>query len=481
MDIQAYFEDWSLKPGETARMAISTAYPWVRATLVRLLSGPGAAPAVEGRTADFGNVLDVTLPGRLQTTAVGSYAVLPLPSQLASQPASIHCWIWPTVPERAAPQAIWSLGDVALVLREGGVELRANNVPLVSIEGGVVGKHWYSVAVTLDGERASIDLKRLDGKVDPLQSASRQCAVMLAADTLTLAAAGMLETGSPALPFNGKIDSPTLYRATPGAEQLAAWRRGRPAAETPWAAWKICQDFADESIAPAFTGAAGRILNGGERGVTGRNWDGTSDSFLEKPDHYCALQFHDDDMAESGWTYDLEFRLPETLTSGVYAVRRGRAQSLSALRAPARGRFRADPVSRADQHISRLRQRPSRLARFLLRDAARQSRSGGRAISLRAYGAGALMLRHSWRRNTGALFDPSAAALQRTPRLSELAHRLVPALPGRYVYRRMARACWARLSRCDGRRPGAGGAGAARPLRGCRHRIASRILDPRGP
>jgi N,N-dimethylformamidase len=321
MDIQAYFEDWSLKPGETARMAISTAHPSVRATLVRLLSGPGAEPAVEGRTADLGKVLDVTLPGRLQTTAVGSYALLPLPSQVAGEPTSIHCWIWPTVAERAAPQAVWSLGDVALVLREGGIELRAKDAPLVAIEAGVLGRHWYSVSVTLDGKQASIDLKRLDGKVDALQSVSRQCAVTLSGDMLTLAAAGVLETGAPVLPFNGKIDSPTLYRATPGAEQLAAWRRGRHAAETPWAAWKLGQDFADESIAPAFNGAPGRILNGGERGVTGRNWDGTSDSFLEKPDHYSALQFHDDDMVESGWTYDLAFKLPEALTSGVYAVR----------------------------------------------------------------------------------------------------------------------------------------------------------------
>jgi N,N-dimethylformamidase len=210
MDIQAYFEDWSLKPGETARMAISTAHPSVRATLVRLLSGPRAAPAIEGRTADLGNVLDATLPGRLQTTAVGSYALLPLPAPLAGEPASIHCWIWPTVPERAAPQAVWSLGDATLVVREGGIELRAKDAPLVAIEAGVLGKHWYSVSVTLDGEQASIDLTRLDGKVDALQSASRQCAVTLSGNTLTLAAAGALETGSPALPFNGKIDSPTV-------------------------------------------------------------------------------------------------------------------------------------------------------------------------------------------------------------------------------------------------------------------------------
>jgi N,N-dimethylformamidase len=87
-------------------------------------------------------------------------------------------------------------------------------------------------------------------------------------------------------------------------------------------------------------------------------------------------------MVESGWTYDLEFRLPETLTSGVYAVRLeaggGRNHFPLFVRPPAGA---AAPVlflaptntylAYANDHLA------SRLARFLLCDASRQGRSGG--------------------------------------------------------------------------------------------------------
>ncbi len=42
MKIRAYFEEWSRRPGERVRMAISTPLPQVRADLVRLTTGPGA-------------------------------------------------------------------------------------------------------------------------------------------------------------------------------------------------------------------------------------------------------------------------------------------------------------------------------------------------------------------------------------------------------------------------------------------------------
>ncbi len=62
--------------GDTARLAISTSHASVRARHVRLLSGSGQAPDVEGRTSDHSDVLDVSMPGRLQPTVIGSYAVL---------------------------------------------------------------------------------------------------------------------------------------------------------------------------------------------------------------------------------------------------------------------------------------------------------------------------------------------------------------------------------------------------------------------
>ena len=82
MDIQAYFEEWSRQPGDIVRLAISTPHKSVRASLVRLVSGPGQGDHIEGRVTDFSSVLDSTIPGRVQPTMIGSYAEFPLPAPI---------------------------------------------------------------------------------------------------------------------------------------------------------------------------------------------------------------------------------------------------------------------------------------------------------------------------------------------------------------------------------------------------------------
>ena len=102
MDIQAYFEEWSCEPGDVVRLAISTPHATVRASLVRLVSGPGRDEAIEGKVVDFSSVLDRTVSGGVQSTVVGSHAEFPLPSPIKDTAISVHCWAWPTVPERCA-------------------------------------------------------------------------------------------------------------------------------------------------------------------------------------------------------------------------------------------------------------------------------------------------------------------------------------------------------------------------------------------
>jgi len=322
MDLQAYFEEWSCQPGDVARLAISTPHKAVRASLVRLISGPGQGDKVEGRVIDFSSVLDRSIAGRLQPTMVGSYAEFPLPAPLRGRAVSIHCWAWPTVPDREMPQAIWSLGELALVIGSGGLALRAKDETLAILSEAMVAKHWYSILVTIGDGTASIDLKRLDGKINAHQTISAATGASATADRLLLAASGIDPTGSPLQPYNGKIDSPTLHLAQPSVDSIAAWHAGTSPALFGWAAWKLSEDFAAETIAPDFAGGTpGRLVNGVERGVTGRNWDGRSDSFIDVPQHYRALQFHDDDMVDAGWDYDLEITLPDTLPSGIYSVR----------------------------------------------------------------------------------------------------------------------------------------------------------------
>jgi hypothetical protein len=43
--------------------------------------------------------------------------------------------------------------------------------------------------------------------------------------------------------------------------------------------------------------------------------------WTQRPEHYSAIQFHDDDLYDAGWEADIEFAIPFGLKSGVYAVR----------------------------------------------------------------------------------------------------------------------------------------------------------------
>src|SRR6266852_3636283 len=456
MEIQAYFEEWSRRPGDTVRLAISTPHASIHASLVRLTSGPGQGDSIEGRVTDFSSVLDTTVPGRIQATMVGSYAELSLPAA-TGRLVSVHCWVWPTVPERAAPQAVWSLGDIALVTASGGIELRSKTNVVAFIPNAVVGKHWYSILVTIGDGELSIDLKRLDGKVSSHHTVRTTTTMTTSSETLILAASGVGPSGSPLLPFNGKIDSPTLYLEKPNADTIAAWHAGNVQQAAAWAAWKLGEDFAAETISTTLKDVPpGRLVNGVERGVTGRNWDGRSGSFTETPQQYCALQFHDDDMGDAGWSYDIEFALPDTLRSGVYAVRL-ESYPLPAVCRPQDGNDSARAVSDPHKHLPRLRQRPSRLARLFIGHAARQGGTRRRTISFLPSRAGAILLRYLRRRHAGTLFQAPAAAVQCTSRLSQLADRLLPSLSSRHVHRRMARACRYRIPRRHGRGSGARG------------------------
>jgi N,N-dimethylformamidase len=185
-----------------------------------------------------------------------------------------------------------------------------------------VAAHWYSILLSIGDGKATLDLQRLDGKVNARRRIEAAASTTVSAGTMMLATSGLDPAGSPRCCYNGKIDSPSIYFAHLADGAIAALHVGRTCETQPWASWELGRDFASDMIAPTFVGGArGRLFNGVERGVTGRNWDGRSDSFIEIPQQYCALQFHDDDMVDAGWSYDLEFTLPDTLKSGVYLVR----------------------------------------------------------------------------------------------------------------------------------------------------------------
>ncbi len=104
--------------------------------------------------------------------------------------------------------------------------------------------------------------------------------------------------------FYGKLEAPRLRSGTLAAE----WDFARLINPT---------RIIDRSLAKLY----GRTVNAPKRAVTGAHWDGSVHDWMSNPDHYAAIHFHGDDLADAGWEPSLRFKLPETLKSGFYAVK----------------------------------------------------------------------------------------------------------------------------------------------------------------
>ena len=324
MQILGYFEEWSVRPGDRARLAISSPLGTVHARLERLISGPGDPASPRMLTEPHHEVLDTDVSVRVQSTAVGSYADLPveLPS---SADLSLHLWFWATVPGLERRQVIAALGESSPVC----VELVGGRLQLTGPDGSIVvdepiaPKVWYSVVVTIaaDGQ-GSIDLVRVVGWT---AGAARWRASgrvgRFAGSGLRLATATINASGSPEQAFNGKVENPSVLDGLPSSAQAADLHADSSAGLPIRAAWDFGQRQAMQVLVSTVAGGAnGTLRVGGERGCTGHSWDGRFDTFVDAPEQYAAVQFHDDDVVDAGWSYDLEFDIPADLRSGVYFV-----------------------------------------------------------------------------------------------------------------------------------------------------------------
>ncbi|MGO4831884.1 hypothetical protein AB4144_06240, partial [Rhizobiaceae sp. 2RAB30] len=199
MPLHGYFDEWTLRPGDTARLAVSTEQATVRATLVRFIGGPGGRNERAVKTESFAQHLDTAFPGRAQKTAIGSWARLPLPAGLPAE-LTVHCWIWPTAPDRAATQTIWALGDFRLELAGGSLRLAGKSGAVVA-DLHLAAKRWYSVAVHIGAGQAELDLRQSKGfHIDAPARAAGVVSGTAAAADLLLSAAGQDAVGSPLSP-----------------------------------------------------------------------------------------------------------------------------------------------------------------------------------------------------------------------------------------------------------------------------------------
>jgi len=322
--VLGYADRFSTAPGGSIAFKVSStsAAPFT-ARLVRVVScdpnpeGPGIVE--HDVPADFAG----SYPSRVQPVHLGSWMRVRQPVPLDTlESFSLVATIWPTTPAKGLQ------GVVARHAGGNGFALAIDRDGAVAMLGGVriavglplVERRWYRIWARYDAGSGTLRVGQapLEARIDADDAGTAEVpAAPSSAAGLDLAVAAF--GSDPAHGhFNGKIERPAVFNAALDDAVLAAGA-DHPAHAAAW-------DFAQEIPTPRAVdtgphGLHGELVNLPTRAVKGAAWDGSAFAWPQKPEHYAAIHFHDDDIHDCGWDTDFSFRVPADFRSGVYAVR----------------------------------------------------------------------------------------------------------------------------------------------------------------
>lgn len=341
--ILGYADRLSLAPGEKIAFKVSCRdHAHYHLEIVRIISADLNPEGAGFREEVVPSGIAGNYPGRHQNIAAGSYAVVPdVPALHGLAGFAVTAMIWPTTPGRE-PEilvdrrseaggfalALNSNGALALILADGA-GARAE----VSTGRRLLAREWYFVGASFEAESGKVLLMQEPQKSfardDSLASAEALVDIRPgeASAPLTIGAALDLDpTGRRAFGhYNGKIDSPRLYRrALTGAELRRSILEPMAAAYAAdlVGAWDFSLDMSSDRIVDLSPNRLhGGLVNLPTRAMKGWNWTGAEMDWRRAPEQYGAIHFHEDDLYDAGWQTDMVLEVPAHLRSGIYAAR----------------------------------------------------------------------------------------------------------------------------------------------------------------
>jgi N,N-dimethylformamidase len=353
-----YADKISLRPGDTVHFHVNAdGTESAKAQLVRLIHGdqnPIGPGFIEEEIACEANG---TWPVKKQYTQVGSFLEVADPERKLALEGSLTLFgfIYPTLPQVGLRQCLigrWdnyrNFGFCLGLNQSGHLEFwvgEGNEVDYLQAEVPLEQKMWYFVAATFDADTGRATLYQegvanryngLLGKVAPLDYRSH-VSELFRFRPKHLPETPFLIAGSRdwhdkrghfvSQMFCGKIDRPGLYERALTRDELDKIKVGEPPpAEGMIAYWDTADGYTDRGIGDLVTDVGPYRLNtkGYNRPVraqTGWNWSGRNDCFRLAPNEYGGVEFHYDAMIDCNWQVTKTLTLPETLRSGVYAMR----------------------------------------------------------------------------------------------------------------------------------------------------------------
>lgn len=365
--ITGYADQLSVQPGQTIRFMVgSNCARSVEADVVRTICGD-LNPAGPGfREVPVDTPATGTYPVGEQPCRAGSYVLVPASTLVSGlESFSVQAVIWPTTPDRRRQGILtaWDAdrgagfgliidGDGSLALMLGN---RSGEPTVISTGTPLQSRRWYVASATYDAAtgRACVTQAPLDGgrvarieaTVPTPLTVPQDCPLIMAGWRHGEADGHIVIGGH----YNGKIERPRLANRALDAADLAALR----GADIPSglrgavvAAWDFARDIPGLAIVDVSVNRLnGRTINLPTRGMTGPDWRPEHTSWINDPEHYGAIHFHDDDIFDAGWTPTVELTIPDGLRSGLYALRvrgAGKEDRIPFIVRPKRGTSGAD-------------------------------------------------------------------------------------------------------------------------------------------
>jgi N,N-dimethylformamidase len=286
----AYCDQWSFDPGTDLDIKISGS----NLAKVQLLRLSGLL----GQTCPTDYLSEALLPPenlelKPQSIGVGSYAITDRGPRIDA--SASWSWTFTIYPTLAGKGCVLQWGD-------DGLKLELDGTSLLCRLGGtrlrlpVDFAQWSEVSVSRTNNQLLFSVTPKSGSAWYREGFSTSGYV--APESI----GGPLVFGRK---FNGKIGAPCLRVD------------GEPIAR-----WDFASDMQRQSVqGEGLQASRLALVNAPRRAVTGVLWDGTTHSWVTKPDHYDAIHFHDDDLDDCRWDTSARIKLPKNARSGIYAVR----------------------------------------------------------------------------------------------------------------------------------------------------------------
>ncbi len=301
-----YPDRFSVRAGESLGLHISSAFPEVAVDVVRIFQADPnpAGPGLRMRPAT--GFASASVNGRRQPVMAGSYMLAEHDLALEhAQEIALGAAVWPT---RLDDTPSWiirmeSAGFViALGMTRDAVVLEVgkdHDTVQVTMPMTLTLRRWASIEARLLTRTGEVRFNRSHqtcGMALPIGSALRFGQICVA---------GSDGRGC----FDGKIEAPFISQQSAGGwSDVARWDFSRG----------IDTDRAEDT---GPLGLHGSLINAPLRAVTGMRWTGEEMCWRHLPEHYGAIRFHTDDLADCRWPESLRLPIPGDCAPGIYGAR----------------------------------------------------------------------------------------------------------------------------------------------------------------